>query len=168
LESGLFASDSLVIKIVEDFLDNHEYEKHGVILDGFPRDLKQAKALEQILEGRNFDLSIVVDIQIPQSVIIKRIVGRYSCANCEAVYNEKSKPTKVEGVCDHCGATELYKRKEDDPKVLDERMNQYFKRTEPIIDFYKEKGLLIRVDGDCDIKTIEKRIKKILKSKEIV
>jgi adenylate kinase len=160
MRAGFFVPDELVIKSVESFLDKLDMSK-GVVFDGFPRDLKQAKALEGILESRGMKLDLVLYIEVSDEDIVERICGRYACRECGEIYNKEYKNTKVAGVCDACGSDDLYERVEDGPEALKERMSQYRKRTNPVIEHYKDTGLLVTVKSKGAPDYAQKQVDKI-------
>ncbi len=142
MEKGQLVPDSVTIDIVRDRL-NQADTQNGVILDGFPRTAKQAEELDKILADQGKKIDLVPELQIPDEVIIERILNRVTCSNkdCGAIYNTKFKPSKVEGVCDVCGAT-LVNRVDDNEETIKERLNTYYKNAEEIITYYKQKGVL--------------------------
>lgn len=142
MEKGGLVPDSVTIDIVRDRL-SWEDTKNGVILDGFPRTAEQAEALDKILAEQGKKIDLVPELQIPDEVIIERILNRVTCSNkeCGAIYNTKFKPSKVEGVCDVCGA-KLVSRVDDNEETIKERLNTYYKNAEEIITYYKQKGVL--------------------------
>jgi adenylate kinase len=140
VESGNLVSDELVIALVQERLKADDC-KNGYILDGFPRSIKQAEAL-----GQFADIDTVLEIQVPDEKIIERMSGRRSCPACGATFHVLYNAPKVEGKCDTCGA-DLTIRRDDNPEVVRDRLKVYHDQTEPLIDFYKAKGLLKSVDG---------------------
>jgi adenylate kinase len=143
ISKGNLVPDDVTIKIVEDRLKEADV-KNGVILDGFPRTVKQAEALDKILEEKGQKVDKVINLTTPEEEIIARIVNRRVCSNqeCKAVYNIVLNPPKIEGICDKCGS-ELLKRKDDTVETVKERLNNYYKQTEPLVDYYNNKGNLI-------------------------
>jgi len=165
LEAGKFASDDLAIKITEDFIDSHK-DSRGIVFDGFPRNLNQAESLEKILLSRGMGITLVIDLEISREEIIKRVSGRYSCRDCGATYHDTFNPTKVEGICDSCGSTDLYRREEDsNVEALKERIQIYKNTTMKLKDFYCEKGLLYTVDSSKGKENVQIQFKNILKTK---
>ena len=136
---------------------------NGYLLDGYPRTIDQAKELEEITEriGRKIDAVLVLEVGI--EILEQRITGRRICPKCGAIYHIKWKPTKVEGICDNCGA-EVIQRKDDTLEELKVRMDEYYKNTEPVIGFYEERGLVHRIDASGSTEEIFKNIQEILKS----
>jgi adenylate kinase len=140
---GELVSDETVLKVV---VERSRCLKcgGGFLLDGFPRTVAQAKALEKILEGQNVKLDAVIDYKLPLQKIIARLSGRRTCPNCKAVYHIESLPPKTEGVCDHCGGI-LYQREDDRPESVRVRMLEYTKNASPLKRFYKRRNLLVTV-----------------------
>jgi adenylate kinase len=128
----------------------------GFLLDGFPRTVAQAKALEQLLESHDIELSAVFDFELPIEQIVARISGRRTCADCKAVYHITSRPPKVADVCDQCGG-KLFQREDDRPEAVKVRMEAYHHSTKPLIDFYQQRGLLITIAAEGTPEEIYKR-----------
>ena len=120
--------------------------KNGYLLDGFPRTVAQAEALETFLDSRDENIDTALLIDVPMEFILERMTGRRVCGSCGASYHVKFNPTKVEGICDVCGS-EVVQRKDDREDTVRERLDVYERQTQPLIDFYKEKNLLSTVDG---------------------
>uniref|UniRef100_A0A7C4WJY4 Adenylate kinase n=1 Tax=Geoglobus ahangari TaxID=113653 RepID=A0A7C4WJY4_9EURY len=162
MDRGELVPDEIVIGIVKERLAQPDCEK-GFILDGFPRTLKQAEALDEILEEMNKKIDAVINIIVPDEEIIKRIVYRRTCKNCGAVYNLIYSPPKEDNKCDKCGG-ELYQRDDDKEETVRERLRVYKEQTEPLIDYYKKKGTLYEVDGTKPIDEVWKQIESILEN----
>ncbi|MFA4858744.1 MAG: adenylate kinase [Candidatus Margulisiibacteriota bacterium] len=135
--------------------------KEGFLLDGYPRNLAQAEALQNILRKLSYTLDAVLYIEVPIESIIERLSGRRSCKNCGAVYHVKFAPPKKEGICDCCGQV-LVLRKDDVPEVIRTRFNVYCEQTEPLVAFYRQQGLLKEIDGSRNVDEIFDSIKKAL------
>ncbi|KXB06417.1 adenylate kinase [candidate division MSBL1 archaeon SCGC-AAA382F02] len=135
MEKGELAPDELVNEVAKKRLSEPDCEA-GFILDGYPRTLTQAKALDKVT-----DTDLVINLEISEEVIIERLANRRICKECGAIYNLKSMPPEEEGVCDECGG-ELYQREDDKPKVIRKRLGEYRKQSEPLIDYYREKNLV--------------------------
>lgn len=142
ISQGQLVPDEVTIGIVKDRL-SFEDAKNGVILDGFPRTLEQAKVLDEILKEQGKEVTIVPELVIPDQVIVERILNRATCSNkeCGAIYNTKFKPPKVEGLCDICGST-LVTRTDDNEETIKNRLEVYRQNSKDLIEFYKEKGVL--------------------------
>lgn len=167
IDNGIFVSDEIIFKAIEDKILAPECQ-NGYILDGFPRNIDQAKGYDEILKRLNKDLGIVINLTIPNEMLKERIIGRRVCKNCGAIYNiynEDVKPKK-EGICDQCGG-ELYQRKDDNEESMNTRIKTYFEVTQPIIDYYEQKGVLKVVDSSKDSETTFKEIEKILRSEDV-
>jgi adenylate kinase len=150
MDKGLLVPDELVVSIVKDRLLKDDCTE-GFLLDGFPRTVGQAEALDSELDKMGIKLDRVININADPEILIERAVGRRICRECGATYHVKYNPPKVEGVCDKDGG-ELYQRDDDTEETVTTRINVYMEQTEPLIDYYKNQGLLLDVDGT---KTIE-------------
>ena len=148
ISKGQLVPDSVTIDIVKDRL-MCEDAKNGVILDGFPRTLEQAKALDEMLKEMGREVNIVPEIIIPDDVIIARILNRATCSNkeCGAIYNTKFKPSKVEGICDVCGA-KLVIRTDDNEETIKNRLEVYRTNSEELIKYYKDRNVLVKISPD--------------------
>ena len=142
ISKGQLVPDDVTVQIVVDRL-NEPDAKNGVILDGFPRTVVQADKLKQILNEKGEKVDITINLTTPEDEIIERIVNRRVCSNqnCKAVYNIVLNPPKVEGICDKCGS-ELITRKDDKVETVKSRLEQYFKQTSPLVDYYEKEGIL--------------------------
>lgn len=162
MESGVLISDEVILNLLTNRIKNADCD-NGYILDGFPRNLSQAKAYEKILEELGKTLGEVIYVSVSKDVAMKRITGRVSCPKCKAVYNElieESKP-KVIGICDRCGSN-LVKRSDDNEETFQVRFDTYLKSTEPLIHHYEELGKLHRVNNDVSKELAFKEIETIL------
>lgn len=164
IDNGIFVSNDIIFEAIEYKISQPECA-NGYILDGFPRNIEQAEGYSKILEKLNKDLGVVINMTIPESLLINRIIGRRMCKDCGAIYNiysDKLKPLK-EGICNKCGGS-LYQRDDDNEEAMRTRVDTYFKVTAPIIDYYKEKGNLYEVDSsdmDETLKSVEEILKKL-------
>lgn len=149
IDGGQLVPDSLTIALVEDRLKQDD-ATDGFLLDGFPRNISQAEALDTVLENMDTKLSSVINISVDPSILVERAVGRRICKNCGATYHIAFNPSKVEGVCDKCSG-ELYQRSDDNEETVSNRINVYSNETAPLIDYYTDKGVIINVDGQKDI-----------------
>ncbi|MCR5146597.1 MAG: adenylate kinase [Clostridia bacterium] len=142
ISKGCLVPDEITISMVENRLDELKNEE-GIILDGFPRNLDQAKKLDEILESKGQKVDWVINLETPREEIIERMMNRRVCSKCKATYNLKLHPSKVPGVCDVCGG-ELIRRADDsDEEAIKKRLEIYDTQTQPLVDFYKEKGIVI-------------------------
>jgi len=161
MDRGELVPDEIVIGIVKERLAQPDCE-NGFILDGFPRTLIQAEALDNILAEMNKKIDAVINIDVSEEEIIKRITYRRTCKKCGAIYHLIYNPPKEDKKCDKCGG-ELYQRDDDKEETVRERFRVYRERTEPLIDYYKKKGLLHNVDGTKNIKDVFRGIEDVLK-----
>ena len=143
ISKGQLVPDEVTVGLVENRLDEEDV-KEGIILDGFPRTVRQAEELDEMLQKRNRKVDMVINLTTPEEEIIERIVNRRVCSNqeCKAVYNLILNPPKKEGLCDKCGA-ELVQRKDDTVETVKSRLENYFVQTSPLVDYYTNKGNLI-------------------------
>ena len=162
LASGKLVKDEITYQLIEDRL-NRDDCKNGYIIDGFPRNIEQAKEYDKILEKLNYDIGNVILINVDEKILEKRITGRRICENCNTIYNindENSCP-KVESVCDNCGG-KLYQRSDDNLEAFKTRYEMYQEKTAPIIDYYKEKGVLKEINGNDSVENIFKVVDEII------
>ncbi len=161
MDRGELVPDSVTVAMVEDRL-SQPGASSGAILDGFPRNLAQAEALDGMLAKWGTGVTAAVYIQLDRDRLMRRITGRRTCRNCQAVYNVESNPPKAEGVCDRCGG-ELVQRADDmDEAAVARRLELYFGQTTPVIDYYRAKGLLKEVDGDQGIEAVQATVRAAL------
>lgn len=161
MEAGGLVSDDIVIGIISDRIDQPDCAK-GFILDGFPRTLAQAAALDTLLKDKGKRLDTVVEMKVKDDVLVDRISGRFSCAKCGAGYHDTHKKPKVEGTCDACGATEFSRRADDNAETVKNRLMAYYRETSPLIGYYFAKGKLQSVDGMAPIGEVTKQIAAVL------
>ena len=165
IDQGQLVPSDLIVHLMSQAFLSPENEK-GFISDGFPRSVEQAEIfskLEKNSEFLNKNIELVLLIDVPDEYILERILGRSQCAKCGTFYHEKFKPTKVAGVCDVCGGTEFAKRADDTEETVVSRLRVYREATAPLIPYYENKGLLVRVDGTGPIDAVSERIKEIVK-----
>lgn len=156
MDAGKLVPDSIIIDLIRDRVKEPD-AVNGLMFDGFPRTINQAEALATITE-----VSHVIAIEVPDSKIVERICGRYSCASCGAVFHDVFNPTKVQGVCDECGSTDMKRRADDNEATVNQRLNAYHQQTSPLADWYDSKGIFHRIDGDRAIDEITGDILKSL------
>ena len=161
MERGQLVPDELVIKLIAERLDEAGAEQ-GFILDGFPRTIAQAKALDGLFKARHKTLDTVIVMEVDDDALVERITGRFACANCREGYHDVYKPTKVPGVCDRCKGTEFVRRKDDNEEVVRARLKAYHAQTEPLIHYYQLQGKVKSVDGMADIATVQQEIDRAL------
>jgi adenylate kinase len=153
MEKGLLVPDEIVIGVFAERIEQPDCRK-GMILDGFPRTLAQASALDQVLKKKKLKLDAVIELKVDDKALVERISGRFSCAKCHTGYHDTFKPTKVPGVCDVCQSTEFERRKDDAPETVRERLMVYYRDTSPLIGYYYCKGSLRTVDGMAPIEEV--------------
>lgn len=159
MNAGKLVSDEIILKLIENELVDSDYE--GVVLDGFPRNLTQAKKYEELLNKLNQTLDLVLYLDTEKEVLEKRIVGRRTCSSCGRIYNvmiEEEKP-KVEELCDNCNIS-LTHREDDNSETFTKRFETYMKETEPLIQFYENKGILRRIDASLSTEEVFNLIRK--------
>jgi adenylate kinase len=161
IEAGKLVPDALIVELVAARIKKPDCE-NGFILDGFPRTLPQAKALDAMLEGAGLAIDHVIEIAVDDEAMIRRITGRYSCSNCGAGYHEEFQRPAVEGVCDKCGGTTFTRRADDNEQTVRARLVDYHAQTEPIIGYYEKSGVFSKVDGMASIDEVKKKIDGIL------
>ena len=166
IDSGALVPDSVTIRMVEDRLSQDDLE-NGYILDGFPRTIAQAEALDEILSKSGSSIDAVLSIVVDDEIIKDRVSSRRVCEKCGASYNVRFKPTKLEGVCDSCGGS-VVQRKDDAPETVEARLKTYYENTQPLIDFYEKKGLIVEGDNGSDSDTCVKQIEDGLRAKGVI
>ena len=160
MDAGQLVPDELVVDLVVDRIKNADCMK-GFILDGFPRTIPQAEALDYALNNQNEKIDYAINVDVPDENIIERMSGRRACVGCGATYHVVYNPTKKEGVCDVCGQ-DLILRDDDKPETVRKRLQVYHDQTQPLIDHYDKKGALLTVDGTQDIQVVFETITKVL------
>lgn len=160
MDQGLLVPDELVVDLVVDRVSKDDCER-GYVLDGFPRTIPQAEALDTALSARGEAIDFAIDVDVPDENIVTRMGGRRACVGCGATYHIVYAPTKEEGICDRCQG-ELILRDDDKPETVQKRLKVYHDQTQPLIDYYTEKGVLKTVDGTVDMKDVFGAIVEIL------
>jgi adenylate kinase len=161
MEKGELVPDALIVGLIEDRIAQPDCAK-GFILDGFPRTEAQAKALDTMLDKTGKKLDRVIEMEVDEKALTERIVGRFTCAKCGTGYHDKFKPTKVAGVCDVCGSTEFTRRKDDTAETMKTRMAAYRAQTEPLLPYYRARGVLRKVDGMAAMDEVYRQIRTVL------
>jgi adenylate kinase len=160
MDKGELVPDQLLNDLVRSRLEEPDTKK-GFLLDGYPRTIPQAKALDEIMDDLNRKLSAVVNIDVGTGALVKRLSGRRICRSCGASYHVSFNPPKVKDTCDMC-AGELYQRADDTEEAIKNRLAVYKKQTQPVLDYYKKKGVLIDIDGDREIEEVKADVIKAL------
>ena len=166
MEKGALVPDDLVTEILKNRVEEEDC-MNGFILDGFPRTLKQAEKLEEIFVKLQFKLNLVLNLNVSEGLILKRLTNRRVCKSCGATFNLFSSPPKRPDVCDVCGG-ELYQRSDDNEKTIKNRLSVYAKDTEPLIKYYSKKGVLRNVDAEGGIKDIMVFVRKLFSDEKVV
>ncbi|WP_132244874.1 adenylate kinase [Marinisporobacter balticus] len=156
MDQGLLVPDELVVAIVEDRLQQEDCKK-GFLLDGFPRTVIQAEQLDKVLDNMNVALDKVINIDVDKSILVERAVGRRICKSCGATFHIQFNPPKEAGVCDKCGEA-LYQRADDNEETVSKRIEVYLNETQPLIEYYKNKGMIATIDGQQEIDKVFKDV----------
>jgi adenylate kinase len=165
IEAGQLVPDDLIVGMIADRIAQPDC-KNGFILDGFPRTVPQAKALDVMLAEQRRKLDYVIEMKVDDAALVDRVSGRFSCAKCGAGYHDRHKPTAKPGVCDVCGSTQFTRRADDNAETVAARLKAYHAQTAPILPYYKGKGVLRSVDGMVPIDAVTKAIEAILGPKK--
>jgi adenylate kinase len=161
MEAGKLVPDELMVGLIEDRIARPDCAK-GFILDGFPRTEAQAAALDAMLARTGKKLDEVIEMEVDEQALTERIVGRFTCAVCGTGYHDKFKRPKVDGVCDVCGSKEFTRRKDDNAETMKTRMAAYRAQTEPLLPYYRGKGILKKVDGMAAMDEVYRQIRAVL------
>ena len=161
MERGELVSDEIVTGIISERIDQPDCQ-NGFILDGFPRTVAQAQALDDLLADKNMKLDVVIEMRVDDEKLVDRVVGRYTCANCGEGYHITFKRPAVEGVCDKCGSKDFKRREDDNEETVRGRLKSYHSQTAPLITYYGAKGKLKTVDGMASINAVSEQMQKIL------
>ncbi|HZF35460.1 MAG TPA: adenylate kinase [Candidatus Angelobacter sp.] len=161
MKAGKLVPDGIMIDMIAERIGQPDCRR-GVILDGFPRTVRQAEALDAMLASRSQGLDAVIEMVVDDAVLVERIAGRYSCAKCGAVYHDKTQQPKSPGICDVCGSKEFKRRPDDNPQTVQARLQEYYQQTAPIVPYYKQKGLLRQVDGMAQVDAVTRQIEAVL------
>ncbi|MBM3509781.1 MAG: adenylate kinase [Alphaproteobacteria bacterium] len=161
MDAGKLVSDEIIVAIVDEAIGRLE-PTQGFILDGVPRTTAQADAIGAILEKRGRTLDHVIEMKVDDTVLTERITGRFTCAKCGAGYHDTFKKTKVAGVCDKCGSREFTRRSDDNADTVKARLKAYHAETAPLLDYYRQRGLIRAVDGMAEIDQVTRQMEQVL------
>jgi adenylate kinase len=165
MAAGNLVPDALIIRMLGERIEQPDAAK-GFILDGFPRTVPQAEALDAMLAEKHLKLAAVIELKVDEEALVQRIAGRYSCAGCGAGYHDEFQKPAVAGVCDKCGSTQFIRREDDKPEAVRNRLKVYRDQTAPILPYYTAKGLLQTIDGMAPIDEVYGEITALLKKAE--
>lgn len=163
MESGQLMPDQLMIDMISERIDQPDCKK-GFVLDGFPRTVAQAEALDAMLAFKGMQMNYVIEMAVDEAALTERIIGRFTCKKCGEGFHDTFKRPAQDGVCDHCGGTEFVRRADDTLDAVSKRLQVYRDQTAPILPYYQGTGILRRVDGMADIAVVETQIEEILRS----
>jgi adenylate kinase len=161
MDRGALVPDAVIIEMIAERIARPDCH-NGFILDGFPRTVPQAEALDRMLDAKGQHLDHVILMDVDEAVLIERLAGRFSCAKCGASFHRRFNPPKREGVCDACGSCEFVQRPDDRPEAVATRFKVYREQTAPILPYYEARGNLRRVDGMAEIDRVTAQIEAIL------
>ncbi|GEO77939.1 adenylate kinase [Companilactobacillus mindensis DSM 14500] len=164
IDKGELVPDDVTEAIVEERLAEADVQKDGYMLDGFPRTLEQANALQTIAMNVNKPIDAVIYIDVKPETLVDRLSGRYICSKCGATYHKIYNPTKVEGTCDVCGGHEFFQREDDKPETVKNRLKVNIEMNTPLIDFYDKLNLLYKINGEQEIDEVYNEVKKVLQN----
>jgi adenylate kinase len=161
MDAGKLVSDDIMIGLISERIEQADC-KNGFILDGFPRTVPQAEALDKMLKDKGIKLDKVIEVEVPDALLVERITGRFTCAKCGEGYHDKFKQPQKAGVCDVCGGTEFTRRADDNAETVGARLKAYHDQTAPLMPYYKGKGLLEVIDGNRDIDVVTGDLERVL------
>ena len=162
MDAGKLVSDDILIRMIGERIKRPDCAK-GFILDGFPRTVPQAEALDKLLHEQAVDLDAVIELKVDEAILVERISGRYTCAKCGEGYHDTFKQPKAAGVCDVCAGTEFTRRPDDNAQTVHARLEAYNAQTAPILPYYKAKNRLYTVDGMAEMEEVEAQIEAVLR-----
>lgn len=166
IASGALVPDDILASVIKERLSALDCE-NGFILDGYPRSLQQATFLESLLLQKKYRL-VVIEIIVPESILVKRVTGRFSCKKCGAIYNQYFLRPEKDGICDKCGSSDFYHRVDDNESVIVDRLQTYYLQTHPLIDFYDAKSVVCKIDGNKDSEGVYRELLSCILEKNIV
>lgn len=165
IDHGELVPNGVTIEMMAKRIRSDEVRRCGFVLDGFPRTVRQAEALTEILDEMEMSLDKVIGMEVPDEIVIERLAGRISCTKCGEIYHDKTKPPKREGLCDRCNGP-LFLRSDDRPETVRERLRVFRENTEPVISYYDERGLLLTIDARHESKDVYVEVMRRLKPVE--
>lgn len=158
---GELVPDEIMVEMIRQRIQEDDC-KNGFILDGFPRTIAQAEALDEMLEAEGKKLDFVIELEVQDDILVERISGRFSCAKCGAGYHDLFKKPENQGICDSCGHTEFSRRKDDNRETVINRLEAYHRQTAPLLPYYKQRGVLVSVDGMALIDEVTEALHQIV------
>lgn len=161
MDSGALVPDDVIIAMIDERIGQQDC-RNGAILDGFPRTVAQAEALDRMFAGKGLKLGRVIELVVDEAALVERITGRFSCKTCGAGYHDTFQRPKKDGVCDVCGGKEFVRRDDDKAETVKARLEAYRRQTAPILPYYKGKGLLSQVDGMAPIDEVTRQIEALV------
>ena len=159
MDAGNLVSDDIMIALIANRIGG---SGQGFILDGFPRTVPQAEALDTMLAHKGLKLDRVIEMTVDETALVDRLAGRFTCAKCGASYHDRNNRPKQEGVCDVCGSADFIRRADDRPDAVKTRLDAYRRQTAPILPYYRGKGILTQIDGMADIDDVTRQIESVL------
>lgn len=165
MAKGQLVPDAIMITLIEERIKQADC-KNGFILDGFPRTVAQAEALDVMLQRLGRHLDYVIELKVDDQKLIERITGRFSCAKCGAGYHDLFKKPHKDGICDECGASHFTRREDDKAETVTKRLEAYHRQTAPLLPYYQGKGALVTVDGMADIEDVAEQIDRVIENRQ--
>jgi adenylate kinase len=161
MERGDLVSDDIVVAIIAERLDAPDV-KQGFVLDGFPRNVAQAQALDRMLDTKSMKLDAAIEMKVDDEALVERISGRFACASCGKIYHDRFEPPEKPGVCDVCGGTEFVRRADDNEATVRSRLEVYNRQTAPLVEYYGSQGKLRTVDGMASMDEVTQELEEVL------